>query len=80
MKTIDFIIMAMWLGTMFAFAEINHMEVMDAIPEPLEYDYVLELEGNTDNGDIIKISSDGGDAWYVIHPDSLEEFINKDNL
>lgn len=47
--------------------------------EPLEYDYLMELESDSIHGDVIKISSDG-ESWYVIHPDSLEEFIIKDNL
>lgn len=39
-----------------------------------ETDYTLELEG-----DQILVSTDYGEEYWI-HPDSLEEFIEKDNL
>ena len=80
MKAIDLLLLMIWPIMILIFAEINHKETLDALPQPVEYDYIIELEGNTDNGDIIKISSDGGEGWYIIHPDSLEEFIAADNI
>ena len=55
--------------------------ILDAIFEKnsTEYDYQLDLHMNEDSTYVIKISDDG-EWWNIIHPDSLEEFITKDNL
>jgi len=64
---------AMWLQRTY------HNEVMEKLPDPIETDYVLELDMADDSTYIIRISDDG-EWWNIIHPDSLEEFIIKDNL
>ena len=53
-------------------------EVMEALEQP-KYDYTLELKTTDDKCSyFIEIRNDQG--LHIIHPDSLEEFIIKDNL
>jgi len=46
--------------------------------ESMQYDYYIDLKSN-DLHEWVEITTDE-DSVYQIHPDSLEEFIIKDNL
>lgn len=75
---LGFAVTALALLVVFVGYHVGNYEPAEE-PNPVKYDYMIELQGDSLCGDIIKISEDGI-GWHIIHPDSLEEFIEKDNL
>jgi len=79
MKFIDFIIIGILFVGLYYEGEENNKEIIEAINKPkFEYDYMIDLQ-NHDGCYSIHIL-DEYDHMHVINPDSLEEFIEKDNL
>ena len=60
------------------FGEVGKREILKALPQPIEYDYSLELRTDDAGHTFIEVRRDS--SLFIIHPDSLEEFIIKDNL
>ena len=56
-----------------AFLSLKASEA-DCNCDPVFYDYIIDLKQN----EILVYREDGRE--FIVHPDSLEEFIQKDNL